>query len=174
MLLELIATVVLGLGAAGLLMGLNVLSGKRLPAWLIPAGAGTAMLAFIIAMEYSWAARTQESLPSGVEVASLSSESMWYRPWTYIRPLSLRMVAVDTRRNRRHPDQAEQVMTTVLLLGRWMPVHEVPVVFDCAGRRRADLHAGVEILSDGRLSNADWRRLVPDDPALRIACSTER
>lgn len=170
MLLELIATVVLGLGAAGLIMAGNVLTGKRLPAWLIPAGAGAAMLIFIIFMEYSWVSRTSESLPSGVEVASVSSESMWYRPWTYIRPLSLRMVAVDTRRNRTHPSQPDQVMTSVLLLGRWMPVREIPVVFDCAGRRRADLHAGVELRADGSLANADWRRLDDADPALRIAC----
>jgi len=170
MLLELIATVVLGLGAAGLLMALNVVSGKRLPAWLIPAGAGAAMLVFIIFMEYSWAERTRNGLPDGVEVASVSSESMWYRPWTYLRPLSLRMVAVDTRRNRHHPDRPQQVMTSVLLLGRWMPVHEIPVVFDCAGNRRADLHAGVELLEDGSLANADWRRLDAADPALEVAC----
>lgn len=170
MLLELIATVVLGLGSAGLLMGLNVLSGKRLPGWLVPAGAGVAMLAFIIAMEYSWATRTESSLPAGVELASLSRESMWYRPWTYVRPLSLRMVAVDTRRHRHHPEQPQQVMTTVLLLGRWMPVHEVPVVFDCALHRRADLHGAVEMLADGRLANAQWRQLAIDDPTLQLAC----
>ena len=104
-------------------------------------------------------------------VASTSKQSMWFRPWTYLRPLSLRMVAVDTRRHRQHPDQPDQVMTTVLLLGRWMPVHEVPVVFDCAAERRADLHAGVEIRPDGQLANADWRRLAADDPALRVACA---
>lgn len=172
MLLELIATVVLGLGAAGLVMTLNLVSGKRLPGWLIPSGAGAAMLAFIIFMEYSWAERTTNGLPEGVMVASVSGESMWYRPWTYLRPLSLRMVAVDTRRHRQHPDQPDQVMTTVLLLGRWMPVHEVPVVFDCAAGRRADLHAGVQMLPDGQLANANWRRLETDDPALRIACAS--
>jgi len=171
--LELIATVVLGLGAAGLLMGLNVVTAKRLPTWLIPASAGAAMLAFIIFMEYSWVTRTSDGLPAGVEVASVSREFMWYRPWTYLRPLSLRMVAVDTRRNRRHPDQPDQVMTTVLLLGRWMPVREIPVVFDCKGLRRADLHAGVELLPDGRLANADWRQIDAADPAMRAACQPQ-
>jgi hypothetical protein len=167
---ELIATVVLGLGAAGLALGLNVATGKRLPTWVIPASAGTAMLVFIVFMEYSWASRTTDSLPDGVKVASVSQESMWYRPWTYVRPLSLRMVAVDTRRNRQHPNHPDQVMTSVLLLGRWMPVHEIPVVFDCTGQRRADLHAGVQLGADGSLDNADWRRLHPADPALQVAC----
>ncbi len=170
MLLELIATVVLGLAAAGLLMALNTFSGKRLPAWAVPAGAGLAMLVFIIGMEYTWADRTRDGLPEGVEIASVSRDTMWYRPWTYIRPLTLRMIAVDTRRNRHHPDTPQQVMTTVLLLQRWMPVHDIPVVFDCAGMRRADLHSGVELLEGGRLANADWRRLDRDDPSARIAC----
>lgn len=154
-------------------MGLNLAVGRRLPGWLIPASAGAAMIGFIIFMEYSWAARTAESLPDGVEIASVSQESMWYRPWTYIRPLSLRMIAVDTRRHRRHPQQPDQVMTTVLLLGRWMPVHEIPVVFDCAAGRRADLHAGVQLLPDGQLAEADWRRLDDADPTLPIACNDQ-
>lgn len=170
MLLELIATVVLGLGAAGLIMALNVVTGKRLPAWLVPAGAGAAMLVFIISMEYTWASRTQENLPAGVEIVSVSRESMWYRPWTYVRPLSLRMVAIDTRRNRTHAEQPGKVMTAVLLLGRWMPVREIPVVFDCRNQRRADLHASVEIDAAGRLVGADWRSLDADDPALLAAC----
>ncbi len=171
MLLEFIAAIALGLGTAGLVMGINFASGKRLPAWLVPASAGLAMIAFMIYMEYSWAERTKAGLPEGVVVTASSSDSMWYRPWTYLKPLTLRMVAVDTRRNRTHAEAPDQVMTSVLLLGRWMPTRAIPVVFDCAGQRRADLHAGVELAADGQLVGADWRRLQPDDPALRAACA---
>ncbi len=172
MLLEFIAAIALGLGTAGLVMGLNFISGKRLPGWLMPAAAGLAMIGFMVYMEYSWAHRTQAGLPEGVVVTAISSESSWYRPWTYLRPLSLRMVAVDTRRSRRHEQAADKVMTSVLLLGRWMPTRAIPVVFDCANPRRADLHAGVELAEDGRLIGADWRRLPADDPALRAGCGT--
>lgn len=172
MLLEFIAAIALGLGAAGLIMGLNLVTGKRLPGWLMPATAGLAMIAFMIYMEYSWSDRTQAGFPDGVVVTAKSSDSMWYRPWTFLRPLTLRMVAVDTRRNRTHAEAPDQVMTSVLLLGRWMPTRAIPVVFDCAGQRRADLHAGVELADDGQLIGADWRRLQADDPALRAACGT--
>ena len=174
MLLEFLAAIILGLAVAGVIMALNVATGRRLPGWLVPAAAGISMIVFMVWMEYTWLPRTLESLPEGVEVASVSRESSWYRPWTYIRPLSLRAVALDTRVNRTHPAQPGQVMTSVVLLGRWMPTRQIPVVFDCRSNRRADLHAAVELDEDGHLSGADWRELAPDDPALAIACRSVR
>ncbi|MFP4207850.1 MAG: hypothetical protein ACLFSC_04270 [Wenzhouxiangella sp.] len=174
MLLEFLAAVVLGVAVAGVVMAINRITGRRLPGWLAPAGAGAAMIAFIVSMEYSWSARTIGTLPEGVKVVSVSRESMWFRPWTYLQPLSLRMIALDTRRNRSHPGQPDRVMTSVVLLGRWMPPRQIPVVFDCAAHRRADLHAGVELDEAGNLPGADWRALDPDDPALALACRNIR
>lgn len=171
MLLEFIAAIALGLGLAGLVMITNRLAGKRLPGWLAPASAGLGMIAFMVYLEYSWADRTMARLPEGVVLASASSESMWYRPWTYIKPLSLRLIAIDTRRNRSHDDRPGQIMTTIVLLGRWMPIREVPVVFDCVNARRADLTDQVSIETDGELIGAQWRRLSVEDPALLRICS---
>jgi len=170
MLLEFIATIALGLGIAGLVMALNLVLGRRLPRWAMPAAAGLGMILFLVYLEYSWAPRTAEQLPEGVVVTSKSSQSMWYRPWTYISPLSLRMIAVDTRRNRSHPDWPGRVMTTMVLFERWMPTREIPVVFDCDDHRRADLHAGVELGEDGALHGADWYRLEEEDRGLQAAC----
>lgn len=170
MLLEFLAAIILGLAVAGVIMAINAAIGRRLPGWLVPGAAGISMIAFMVTMEYTWLPRTVESLPEGVEVVSVSRESSWYRPWTYLRPLSLRAVTLDTRRNRTHPAQPGKVMTSVVLLGRWMPARQIPVVFDCQGSRRADLHAAVELDADGHLSGADWRKLPPDDAALAIAC----
>ncbi|NGP53533.1 hypothetical protein [Thioalkalivibrio sp. XN8] len=174
MLLEFLAAIVVGLAAAGVVMAINVVIRRRLPGWLVPAAAGISMIAFMVWMEYNWLPRTIASLPEGVEVVSVSRESSWYRPWTYFRPLSLRAVTLDTRRNRTHPAQPGQVMTSVVLLGRWMPPRQIPVVFDCDANRRADLHAAVELDADGYLSGADWRELPADDPALAIACRSVR
>ena len=170
MLLEFIAAIALGLGTAGLVMGLNFATGKRLPGWLMPAAAGMAMIGFMVYMEYSWLTRTTDQLPEGVIVTATSSESSWYRPWTYVKPLTLRLVAVDTRRNRTNASQPGMVMTTVILMGRWMPPREIPVVFDCAAAQRADLHASVQVGDDGSLIDAGWRQLDRADPALQAAC----
>lgn len=170
MLLEFIAAIAVGLGAAGLALILRTLSGRRLPVWLAPASAGLAMIAFMVYMEYSWMDRTTDRLPDGVVVVNASQETSWYRPWTYIKPLTLRLVAIDTRRNRSNEGQSDQVMTTVILLGRWMPAREIPVVYDCALARRADLGEGVVLGPDGELEGAQWRDLDPDNPGLRATC----
>jgi len=174
MLFEFIAAIAVGLGAAGLALILRHLSGARLPIWLAPASAGLAMIAFMVTMEYSWSERTIERLPEGVVVVNASQERSWYRPWTYIKPLTLRLVAVDTRRNRHNEAQPDQIMTTVLLLGRWMPSREIPVIYDCAQARRADLGEDVVLGPEGGLEGARWRGLAPDDPGLRAACQSGR
>ncbi len=170
MLLEFVAAIFMGFAAAGVVMAINVVVGRRLPAWLMPASAGLAMIAFMSSMEYSWLSRTTATLPEGVEVVSVSQETSWYRPWTYINPVSLRAVALDTRRNRTHEKQSHLVMTSVVLIGRWMPSRQIPVVFDCARGRRADLHDGVVMDASGALPGAQWRDLPADDAALKIAC----
>jgi hypothetical protein len=171
MLLELIAAIALGAGTAGMVLAVDrLVARRRLPGWLAPAAAGTAMVALMVYLEYSWADRLGAQLPAGVVVTTISRDRMWYRPWTYARPLGLRMVAVDTRRNRLHDEAPGQVMTTVILLGRWLPTREMPVVFDCVGARRADLHAGVQLGADGQLVGAQWRTLAADDATLTAAC----
>jgi len=173
MLLEFIAAIAVGLGAAGLALSLRLVSGKKLPIWLAPASAGVGMIAFMVYMEYSWMDRTIERLPEGVVVVNASEESSWYRPWTFLKPLTLRLVAVDTRRNRHNEAQPDRVMTTVVLLGRWMPAREIPVVYDCANDRRADLGEGVVLAADGGLQGAQWRDLAADDPGLNATCQIQ-
>ncbi len=171
MLLDFVAAIAAGLGAAGLMMGLRFLSGQRLPMYWVSGLAGVAMISMMVYLEYSWAGRTIEQLPEGVVVTAESQEAMWYRPWTYAKPLTLRLVAIDTRRNRHHAQQPQQVMTTVMLLGRWLPIREIPVVYDCQNQRRADLSAEVMFGDDGTLVGASWMELEENDRALAIACA---
>ena len=171
MLLEFIGAIVVAIGAGGAMHLLGRLTGGRLPGWAVPAGAGLGMIVFVIYMEYTWAGRIVEQLPDEVTVASRNEATAWFRPWTYIWPFTNRMIVVDHRQDRRHPDNSDLVMTSVVLFGRWEPVRPVPVVFDCAEGRRADLRAGVEIGEGGRLEGASWLRLPADDPVLQAACA---
>ncbi|MEL7115964.1 MAG: hypothetical protein AAGP08_10295, partial [Pseudomonadota bacterium] len=68
MFIELIATFVAGLGAAGLVLVINMLTKGRLPKWVMPVAAGAAMIGVAISNEYTWGARTADGLPDGLVV----------------------------------------------------------------------------------------------------------
>lgn len=171
MFLELIAIVAGGFGLAGIALSLNLLLRKRLPKWIIPASAGAGMLLMAIWLEYSWLDRTSGSFPQGVEVASSNQIRSWYRPWTYVVPLTTRLVAIDRRFNREHAHMPGHVMAQVLLAGRWEPTRQFSAVFDCQNHRRADLVGDALLNDDGSLENLRWVRLSTDDPLLRMACT---
>lgn len=170
MLLEFIAILAAGFGLAGVALVLDIALRRRLPKWLMPAAAGAGMLLMAVWLEYSWFDRTTGTFPEGVEVASTHAVRSWYRPWTYVVPLTNRLIAVDRRFDRRHPEAPGQVMTRVILAGRWEPTRQLGVVYDCNAHRRADLLDGVELDEGGRLGNADWVDLPADDAVLRTAC----
>ncbi|MDH7454177.1 hypothetical protein QF205_14015 [Luteimonas composti] len=170
MLLEFIAIIAAGFGLAGLALSLNIALRRRLPQWIVPASAGAGMLLMAIWLEYSWFERTTSTFPDGVEVASTNQARSWYRPWTYVVPLTNRLIAVDHRADRRHPDRPDQVLTRVILAGRWEPTRQFGVVYDCRARRRADLLDEVELDGSGELKNADWLQLPADDRVMRAAC----
>ena len=170
MLLELIAIIAAGFGLAGIALSINFVVGKRLPKWIFPAAAGAGMLLMATWLEYSWFERTAGTFPEGVEVTSTNEIRSWYRPWTYVVPLTTRLIAVDRRFNRRHADMPGHVLSHVILAGRWEPTRQFGAVFDCNGHRRADLLDGVEFDDAGTLHNARWVRLESDDPLLRAAC----
>ena len=170
MLLEFIAILAAGFGLAGTALALNIALRRRLPQWIVPAAAGAGMLLMAIWLEYSWLDRTIGTFPEGVEVASTNQVRSWYRPWTYVVPLTNRLIAVDRRFDRRHADAPGQVLTRVILAGRWEPTRQFGVVYDCIGHRRADLLDQVELGDSGELRNANWVQLPADDAVLRTAC----
>ncbi len=172
MFLELIATVFAGIACAGIAMLLNVLTGKRLPRWILPVAAGAGMLAMTISNEYMWFDRTAERLPDGVEIALTVDEQSWFRPWTQLRPYTKRFVAVDTGTARTHDVVPDQRMADLYFFGRWSPVNQAPMLFDCGAGRSALLIDGVEFADDGTVSNADWQTMATGDPILELVCET--
>ena len=86
MFIELIATIFAGIACAGVAMVLNILTGRRLPKWVMPIAAGAGMIGMTISNEYTWFDRTAERLPEGVEIATMVQEESWIRPWTQVWP----------------------------------------------------------------------------------------
>lgn len=170
MFVELIATVFAGIACAGVVMVANRLTGRRLPRWLMPVAAGAGMIAMTISNEYTWFDRTADRLPEGVEIARTVQEQGWLRPWTQVWPYTKRFVAVDTGTLRRNPALPGQRMADLYFFGRWSPVNQAPMLFDCAKGRAALLIDGAAFAEDGRVADADWETLPDDDPILRRVC----
>ncbi|MGR3512964.1 MAG: hypothetical protein ACU0GG_09385 [Paracoccaceae bacterium] len=172
MFVELLATIVAGVACAGVAMLLNRLTGKRLPKWIIPIAAGAGMLGMTISNEYTWFDRTAATLPEGLEIAMTVDEQSWFRPWTQIWPYTKRFAAVDTATARSNESVPNQRLADLYFFGRWSPVNQAPMLFDCADARSALLIDGAEFAEDGRIANADWQPMTADDPILKLVCET--
>ncbi|MBB1251244.1 MULTISPECIES: hypothetical protein [unclassified Rhizobium] len=171
MLFELIAAVVAGVALAGVAMALRWLSRGSLPKWIIPATAGLGMLCYSVWSEYSWFDRMTTALP-GIAVTWKNQQTAFWRPWSYLEPVTTRFTAVDLKGAKRNPKQPGLVMVDILLVARWQPVKPVKVVYDCGNARRADLiDADVAIADDGSLVGAEWNNVKPDDASLKVACA---
>lgn len=171
MFFELIGTIVAGIAAALLVWAINRTLKGRLPKWLMPASAGAAMLAATISSEYGWYDRTVATMPEGIIVAQTIEETAFYRPWTYVAPFVSRYVAVDQQSTRTHPNQPDQRLVDLVFYGRWTRTAKVPMLFDCAESRRADVVDGISFADDGAVVNAQWFDVAPADPLLTTACA---
>ena len=164
MFLELIATFAAGFGAAGLVLALNILTKGRLPKWAMPVAAGAAMIGVGISNEYSWGTRTVNGLPDGVVVVEQLAESNWYRPWSYVVPMTARLVARDTASLQTNPELPDVRLADLYLFARWQPPARVPQLINCTDATRAN--ATPEILADTQ--SAEWRDAA--SPLVSHAC----
>lgn len=173
MLLEFLAVIVAGFGGGGAAMIVNRFSGRRLPEAFTPFSVAAAMLAMVIYLEYSWAGRFEAGLPDEIVIVSKNQQKSWFRPWTYVVPLTNRMIAVDNRIRQRNRDNPDLVLTGVILQERWALTMGFQSMFDCANARRADLTEGTRLDEEGIPISAEWYTLAPDDRFLTIACGGE-
>lgn len=135
MFLELIAVFVAGFAGAGVTMALTRLGRGALPRWLVPVGAGGAMLAAAIALEYSWFERTSGNLPEGLQVATTETSHAPWRPWTFVIPMTERFWAVD-KANMLDNEAAPGIyLAQVYRYARWSKPQARAIMVDCNARR---------------------------------------
>jgi len=170
MFLELVAVIVAGFAAAGLMMTLNFIVARRLPRALIPIAAGLAMIGMAVWSEYNWFERNRANLPDGFEIVVTNESRAAWRPWTYLYPFTDRFIAVQPDAAMTNPAAPGQVLVELFVFGRWAPIARVPVLVDCAGSRRADVIDGIEFSDSGTVEGADWVELAADDPLLAVLC----
>ncbi len=167
--LELIASVALGAGAAGIAMLLRRMA-PGLPRWITPAFAGLAMIGYSIWLEYTWYPQTRETMPEGFEVISTVESSEMWKPWTYLAPQITRFAVVDAATARRNSEHPGLVLADVLLYQRYTPVKRVPILIDCPQKRRADISDGVDFDANGAPQADRWTDIPQGDPLLAAIC----
>ncbi|WP_299236978.1 hypothetical protein [uncultured Halomonas sp.] len=169
MIWHLIAAIFAGLGAAGIGLLLRTLSGKRLPRWIIPVLGGLGMLGYQINVEYNWYEHKRSLLPDTARIVQVQEEPMFWRPWTYLFPMTTAFSVVD-----------EQGMTTreqagkkhvEFLLYRFEKQLQDSVshqtwLMNCATRETLPLEG------EERRPRLDaMRRLTSEAPLYRVVCT---
>jgi len=96
MIWHLVATFSAGLGAAGIAFLLRNVSRQKLPKWMIPVFAGLGMLSYQIYFEYNWFAHQSSRQPEGAVVTASQTEQVFWRPWTYLFPMTTVFTVVDS------------------------------------------------------------------------------
>ncbi|MDT8856886.1 hypothetical protein RNZ50_17980 [Paracoccaceae bacterium Fryx2] len=170
MLMDLVATIAAGAGLAGIVMAIRWLSRGRLPKYILPAAIGAGMLMFSVWNEYSWYPRVSGALPDNVVIVSAPEDRVFYRPWTYLFPVSSRFLALDRTAMATSATNADLRRADAMIVQRWAAVQRVPLAFDCAGGRRADLIDGAALAADGTLTGGRWLEVGQEDEMQRAAC----
>lgn len=169
---ELIATIVAGLGGAGIALMLRKISANKAPRWLIPVFAGATMLVFQIHSEYSWFKHQAGLLPEGVVVVKSVQEQAIWRPWSYLYPQTLRFIAADVKNAATNQLNTDVKLVDLYFFARRSSASRVAIVLHCTQHARTDFTQQLEIpKADEPLSSA-WQQLDADDPLLTAVCSS--
>jgi hypothetical protein len=172
MLWELIATVIAGIGAAGIALFIRKLAKNKAPAYLIPVFAGTAMLAFQIYSEYSWYPHQASRLPEGVVVVKTVEEQAVWRPWSYLQPQILRFIAADVANMSANSHNAELKLVDLYFFSRRSQARRVTQVVHCGQHARADFTEQLDLPLDNTPLSAAWQTLSPADPLMLVVCQS--
>jgi hypothetical protein len=141
-----------------------------LPRWLVPLAAAVGLIGTTLALEYTWYGRVVAELPPGIEVVRFEEEAMPLRPWTYLKPITMRFWAIDQRKLMIHPQVGSLRIVPVLKFARWRPVEDGLIAVDCAGGRQVPVVEGVKISETGELTGADWQPAPAGDLLQAAAC----
>ncbi len=172
MLLSLIATFVIGIGAAGAVTLLFRLSGQKTPGWLAPSVAGAAMFGFHLWNDYSWFERTSTALPGHVIVAERYTYRSAWQPWTLLAPRINRFMALDRSSIRRHQRAPGYVMADLFLVTRLDRTAKITQIYDCDARRRTVVSPSSPVDENGLPVDAPWIASDGDEALFQLVCGS--
>ncbi len=177
MLWDLIATIVSGVGAAGIALLLRKLTAQRAPRYLVPVFAAAGMLSFQIFSEYQWFDHQKSLLPEGVVVVRAVAESTAWRPWSYLKPQVVRFMALDVKNATTNQHNPELVLATLYLFERRQQAGAIRQVIHCGLGYRADFTEQLAIPTTGSALDQNWHPIGDAEQSLLQVCppaSTEK
>jgi hypothetical protein len=170
MIWELIATVVAGVGAAGIGLFLHRMKPTLFPRYLVPFFAGAGMLGFLIYGEYSWFKHNKSRLPVGVEVVRVIDGTTWWRPWSFLVPHQLQFVALDTNTRTANAIQPEFVLIDLFFFEHRQPTRMLRQIVDCQRKKRTLFREQLVLPQAGAASGPEWQALAEDDKIFQLSC----
>lgn len=169
--IDIIAIVAVGFGAAGILFIFFKLYGRKPPKRLMPLAVGGAMIVFSIYNDYDWPNRAKAALPPEAVIVKEVTTTSFMRPWTFLLPLTEKLILVDTREVQRHSQKDNLALAQSVLMSRYENTRKALHMFDCEAEKRFDLSPESELDADGLPIADEWRVLEEDDPMLKAVCS---
>jgi hypothetical protein len=163
---NLIATVVCGLGAAGIALGIRAASRNKAPRWLIPVFAGAGMLGYLVYGEYTWYDHKLSQLPEEAIVVDTENEGILWRPWTFVFPYVTAFSTVDVKSISQDTGNPDIVRFTLYRFEQKLAdavSHRIHIM-NCNTRELVPLG------SDGTPRVDNMKILAPDDPLAQTVC----
>ncbi len=182
MIYEFIATISAGFAMAGIALILRhlakLLFKKQLPKWIIPLFTAIGIFAFQIQQEYYWFAQMQSKLPQGVKVVKQIEQTSWYRPWTYLKPQTVRFMAIDMGNMQTNPQQPHLKRTNLYLFERRMSSQIIPQAFNCQTAKHSNLPMAQSETTQSEISQSQqqakiqWIAMDKDSKLYQLVCMT--
>ncbi|KAA0696743.1 hypothetical protein DT594_05325 [Halopseudomonas laoshanensis] len=168
MIWHLLALAVAGLGAAGIAATLRSLSGKRLPKWIIPIFAGAGMLSYQIYYEYNWFEHKQTQLPEASQVVEIEQEGVFWRPWTFMFPMTVGFTVLDTGNISQVEREGQSISQFILYK---FDKEYVDLVSHQTHLLNCSTQELVPMAEDGSLRVTALRRVERDAPLYQAVCA---
>ena len=181
MIYEFIATITAGFGMAGIALivrHLSKLGGKLTPKWLLPVFASAGMLGFQIHQEYHWHEQQIKQAPIELQVIKTVQDTSWYKPWSYLRPQTVRFMAISEPKaiHISHSTYNDTNQTTdsikridLYLFERRISTKVVPQWINCETLAHADA-LNPKADDNNVSSNLSWQPLTQDDVLIQAVC----
>jgi len=173
MLWEFLATVIAGVGAAGIALLLRKFSRQRLPKYWVPVFAGLGMLAFQIHGEYHWFEHQKSLLPNNVIVVRTIESTSWWRPWSYLHPHTLQFVAMDNGNASTHQQNQDLKLVDLYFFEHRQPARRLKQVIHCSLQKRILYSDTLPLPLPGEGVNEQWQPLSGEDKLLLELCKPQ-